>query len=124
MLPGVRPIIFFASAPTARMPPVLVLIATTDGSLSTIPRPLTYTSVLAVPRSTAMSRPRKASALLICFPLVQRVLVPRDPREPGQDMGLPLTAYCPYLVSAALAFRGVRPEGLEVRGTRKTPRNE
>src|SRR5262245_61711876 len=57
MLPGVRPIIFFASAPTARMPPVLVLIATTDGSLSTIPRPLTYTSVLAVPRSTAMSRP-------------------------------------------------------------------
>src|SRR3954470_11482315 len=57
MGPGVRPIIFFASAPTARMPPVLVLIATTDGSLSTIPRPLTYTSVLAVPRSTAMSRP-------------------------------------------------------------------
>ena len=57
MLPGVRPIIFLASAPTARMPPVFVLMATTDGSLRTMPRPLTYTSVLAVPRSTAMSRP-------------------------------------------------------------------
>src|SRR6478735_1138780 len=57
MLPGVRPIIFLASRPTARMPPVFWLIATTDGSLSTIPRPRTYTRVLAVPRSTAMSRP-------------------------------------------------------------------
>src|SRR5690348_16313514 len=56
-LPGVRPIIRLASVPTARMLPVLVFTATTDGSLRTIPRPLTYTSVLAVPRSTAMSRP-------------------------------------------------------------------
>lgn len=72
MLPGVRPIIFFASAPTARMPPVLVLIATTDGSLSTIPRPLTYTSVLAVPRSTAMSRPMND----IEFPIRIRVAFP------------------------------------------------
>lgn len=64
MLPGVRPIIFFASAPTARMPPVLVLMATTDGSFRTIPRPLTYTSVLAVPRSTAMSRPMNDMLLL------------------------------------------------------------
>src|SRR5262252_1574911 len=53
------------SGPTATIWPVLVLRATTDGSLSTIPRPLTYTRVFAVPRSTAMSRPRKASALLI-----------------------------------------------------------
>ena len=29
--------------------------ATTEGSLSTIPSPFTYTKVLAVPRSTAMS---------------------------------------------------------------------
>src|SRR5690242_20193047 len=72
MLPGVRPIIFFASAPTARMPPVLVLIATTDGSLSTIPRPLTYTSVLAVPRSTAMSRPMND----IEFPIRIRLAFP------------------------------------------------
>jgi len=33
--------------------------ATTEGSESTMPRPRTYTSVLAVPRSTAMSRPPK-----------------------------------------------------------------
>jgi hypothetical protein len=41
MWPGVRPIIALASAPTARIALVLVLIATTDGSLSTIPRPRT-----------------------------------------------------------------------------------
>ena len=56
---GVRPIMRFASAPTARIAPFRVLTATTLGSLSTMPRPRTYTSVLAVPRSTAMSRPRK-----------------------------------------------------------------
>src|ERR1700742_1400056 len=65
MLPGVRPIIRLASMPTATIWPLLVLRATTDGSLSTIPRPRTYTSVLAVPRSTAMSRPRTAIALLM-----------------------------------------------------------
>ena len=65
MFPGVLPIIRLASTPTATIWPVLVLRATTDGSLSTIPRPRTYTRVFAVPRSTAMSRPRKASALLM-----------------------------------------------------------
>src|SRR5580693_9403076 len=65
MLPGVRPIIRLASTPTATIAPVLVFSATTEGSLSTIPRPRTYTRVFAVPRSTAMSRPRNASALLI-----------------------------------------------------------
>src|SRR5579875_770696 len=65
MLPGVRPIMRLASAPTATIWPLLVLSATTDGSFSTIPRPRTYTSVFAVPRSTAMSRPRNVSALLI-----------------------------------------------------------
>src|SRR5438552_15869194 len=48
-----------ASLPTAWTAPVFVSIATTDGSDSTIPRPRTYTSVFAVPRSTAMSRPPK-----------------------------------------------------------------
>ena len=38
---GVRPIIRLASAPTARMAPVRVLIATTDGSFRTTPRPRT-----------------------------------------------------------------------------------
>jgi hypothetical protein len=63
MWAGVRPIIRLASEPTARIAPVLVLIATTDGSLRTMPRPRTYTSVFAVPRSTAMSRPMKEKKL-------------------------------------------------------------
>jgi hypothetical protein len=54
---GVRPIMRLASTPTASGRPSFTLMATTDGSLSTIPRPRTYTRVLAVPRSTAMSRP-------------------------------------------------------------------
>jgi hypothetical protein len=41
MLPGVRPIIFLASVPTATIAPVSRLTATTDGSLSTTPRPRT-----------------------------------------------------------------------------------
>src|SRR6266480_4379047 len=57
--PGVRPSIRFASTPTACTSPVLESTATTEGSESTIPRPRTYTSVFAVPRSTAMSRPPK-----------------------------------------------------------------
>src|SRR5579864_8447717 len=61
---GVRPIIRFASIPTARGRSSLVLTATTDGSLRTMPRPRTYTRVLAVPRSTAMSRPKKPARKL------------------------------------------------------------
>ena len=53
---GVRPIIRCASAPPATTSPVRSSIATTDGSESTMPRPCTWTTVLAVPRSTAMSR--------------------------------------------------------------------
>src|SRR3954447_20461316 len=54
---GVRPIIRFASAPTAWISPESESRAITDGSDSTIPLPRTYTSVFAVPRSTATSRP-------------------------------------------------------------------
>ena len=53
---GVRPIMRWASAPTAWTSPVRSSIATTDGSDSTIPRPRTCTTVFAVPRSMAMSR--------------------------------------------------------------------
>src|SRR3954467_9462740 len=59
IVPGVRPSMRFASIPTAWTSPVRESIATTEGSESTIPRPRTYTSVFAVPRSTAMSRPPK-----------------------------------------------------------------
>ncbi len=41
IVPGVRPSIRFASAPTACTSPVRWSIATTDGSLRTIPRPRT-----------------------------------------------------------------------------------
>src|SRR3989344_8706192 len=49
--PGVLPIISLASAPTAKILLSICEMATTDGSLSTTPRPGTKTSVFAVPRS-------------------------------------------------------------------------
>src|SRR5580698_2044144 len=55
MLPGVRPSISFASLPTASTSPLVLLIATMEGSLTTMPLPLAYTSVFAVPRSMARS---------------------------------------------------------------------
>src|SRR5215212_4412819 len=57
MLPGVRPSMRFAVEPTATTLSVFVSISTTEGSESTIPCPLTNTSVFAVPRSIATSRP-------------------------------------------------------------------
>ena len=63
---GVRPTMRFASAPMASTRRVLASIATTDGSLITIPRSRTWTRVLAVPRSIPMSRekrPRKRSSM-------------------------------------------------------------
>ena len=55
MFSGVRPIMSFASLPTASTLPVYLSIATTDGSLTVIPRPLTYTRVFAVPKSIPIS---------------------------------------------------------------------
>ena len=55
MSAGVRPSIRRASVPTASTCPVRLLTATTDGSLTTMPRPRTWTSVLAVPRSMPTS---------------------------------------------------------------------
>src|SRR3954451_7479800 len=63
IVPGVRPSMRFASTPTACTSPVRWSIATTEGSERTMPRPRTYTSVFAVPRSTAMSRPPKPPRL-------------------------------------------------------------
>src|SRR5688500_10868842 len=55
MLPGVRPSMSFASLPTASMRPLTLLIATMEGSLTTMPLPRAYTQVFAVPRSMARS---------------------------------------------------------------------
>src|SRR6185295_5443414 len=59
MLPGVRPSISLASLPTASTSPVFLFMATMEGSLTTMPLPLAYTRVLAVPRSIARSREKK-----------------------------------------------------------------
>src|SRR6266849_2378994 len=53
--PGVRPSISFASRPTATTSPVALLMATMEGSFTTIPLPAENTSVFAVPRSMARS---------------------------------------------------------------------
>src|ERR671916_2137500 len=58
MLPGVLPSIRLAAEPTATTLSVLLSMATTEGSESTMPCPLTNTSVFAVPRSIATSRPK------------------------------------------------------------------
>ena len=60
MLPGVRPSMLFAALPTAAMLlplpcPRPCRMATTDGSLRTIPVPRAYTRVFAVPRSIERS---------------------------------------------------------------------
>src|SRR5687768_6885184 len=55
ILPGVRPSISFASLPTASTRPLILLMATIEGSLTTMPFPRAYTQVLAVPRSIARS---------------------------------------------------------------------
>ena len=63
ILPGVRPSISLASVPTAMTRLVVLSIATTDGSFSTMPSLFTYTSTVAVPKSTAMSSPLKKHIL-------------------------------------------------------------
>src|SRR5512145_1426730 len=55
MLPGVRPSISLALLPTASTLWVTLLMATIEGSETTMPRPRAKTSVFAVPRSIAKS---------------------------------------------------------------------
>src|SRR5580658_4412942 len=104
---GVRPIMRLASAPTARGRPSLTFTATTDGSLRMMPRPRTYTSVFAVPRSTAMSRPSKKNRLSLMASIY--LFVERGPSpEPG---GLPPLYWGlgPRLRDLALAHKATAP---------------
>src|SRR5688572_31576677 len=55
MFPGVRPSMSFASFPTASIRPLTLLMATIEGSFTTMPLPRAYTHVFAVPRSIARS---------------------------------------------------------------------
>ena len=61
MLAGVRPTIRFASAPIASTALRLRVDRDDRGSLMTIPRSRTWTSVFAVPRSMPMSREKRPS---------------------------------------------------------------
>jgi hypothetical protein len=69
MWSGVLPSIDLASLPTATTLRVWLSTATTDGSLRTMPWPLTCTSVFAVPRSIATSLDSQLeNDLNICSP--------------------------------------------------------
>jgi hypothetical protein len=65
MLLGVRPIMLLAADPTATTLSVFWSMATMEGSESTIPCPLTNTSVFAVPRSIATSGANSLSKMPI-----------------------------------------------------------
>src|SRR5262252_8164260 len=77
-LPGVRPSISFASLPTATTSPVALLMATIDGSFTTIPLPPENTSVFAVPRSIARSDENKLNTDLKLYPFL---FIPQSPRQ-------------------------------------------
>src|SRR3954465_9895115 len=79
MLPGVRPSISLASLPTASTSFVFLFTAMIDGSLTTMPLPFAYTSVLAVPRSIARSLENMLKR--------ERRLWMRDVCEPFEDIG-------------------------------------
>ena len=104
---GVRPIIRSASAPTAWTSPVRRSEATTDGSDTTIPLPPTYTSVLAVPRSIAMS----------CTPrLGISVRLELSRREPSLRSLMPETVLAGG-PRAAAAIAPAPPDRVTLRGT-------
>ena len=93
MLAGVRPTMRLASAPMASTFFDRASMATTLGSLMTMPRSRTWTSVLAVPRSMPMSRekmPRKASNMMrsgsFAGSWLQRGGAARGPRRAGRAL--------------------------------------
>src|ERR1700686_2426881 len=82
MFPGVRPSMSLASFPTASTRPFTLLMATIDGSLTTMPFPRAYTQVLAVPRSMARSLENNDS--------IERRLKWGLLQEPGDSRQLPV----------------------------------
>src|SRR5581483_2262790 len=98
ILPGVRPSISFASLPTASTSPVFLLMATMEGSFTTMPLPRAYTRVLAVPRSIARSLEKILNS--------DRRLWVRDGPEwnPLFDMARH------FRISTVVAFPGLVPE--------------
>src|SRR5580658_3285183 len=68
--PGVRPSISLASFPTATTSELLLLIATIEGSFTTMPLPRAYTRVFAVPRSIARSDENRLNTDLMLYPFL------------------------------------------------------
>src|SRR5579862_5484204 len=90
MLPGVRPSISLASLPTASTSPVFLLMATMEGSLTTMPLPRAYTSVLAVPRSMARSLEKMLNSdLRLC-----RRVEEWNPLDDIRDLALSDRCHC------------------------------
>src|SRR6516162_5708113 len=84
-LPGVRPSISFASRPTATTSPLALLMATIDGSFTTIPLPCENTSVFAVPKSMARSDENKLNTDLRLYPFLFSTACPPAERvRPGR----------------------------------------
>src|SRR5579864_8098719 len=96
-LPGVRPSISFASFPTATTSPLFLLMATMEGSLTTMPLPLANTSVFAVPRSMARSEERRLKTDLMEYPFFMNPLLPCVPR--------PQNLLCPVLFHFSKTLR-------------------
>ena len=88
MFAGVRPTIRLASAPMASTRFDFASIATTEGSLMTMPRSRTWTSVFAVPRSMPMSRekrPSRRSNMIWCGSFLRERRVARPAGGVGRD---------------------------------------
>src|SRR5574340_1236688 len=69
-VPGVRPSMSFASRPTATTSPLALLMATIEGSFTTMPLPCENTSVFAVPRSIARSEENRLNTDLRLYPFL------------------------------------------------------
>src|SRR5260370_1548693 len=74
--PGVRASISFASRPTATTSPLTLLIATIDGSFTTMPLPCENTSVFAVTRSMDRSDENKLNTDLMLQPFLFPISFP------------------------------------------------
>src|SRR5262245_36279633 len=103
MLPGVRPSISLASMPTASICALVVLKATIDGSLSTMPRPRANTHVLAVPRSIARSFEKIANAPRNTEP-------PNPAREKGDEDGRKVPGFDVFIGRSMCDSTSAAPE--------------
>src|SRR5580704_15965406 len=115
MLPGVRPSISLASFPTASTSPVVLLMATMDGSLTTMPLPLAKTSVFAVPRSMARSDEKRLKRERKFMLYGGSLRTQGELREPGAESNCMVT----YEAQPARAFirtAGNRAIGRWVKG--------